>query len=414
MSAIVLAVGDELTAGQTVDTNSAYLSRRLRELGIATSAHVTVGDDRAAVAAALGDAAGRAELVIVTGGLGPTADDITRDGLADAMGVALAPHEPSLRRIEEFFRLRGRQMVAANRVQAMLPGGAEAMDNCCGTAPGIAARLGGAAVFVLPGVPHEMREMFERHVAPRLPAAPGTIACRTLHAFGAGESDIGAKIADLMRRGANPAVGTTVCAGVISVRIAARAADAAEAARLADAAAAEVRRRLGELLFAQDDDTLAAAAGTLLRARGQTLATAESCTGGAIGELVTAVAGASDYYLGGVVSYANAAKRDLLGVSEELLVENGAVSEPVAAAMAEGCRRRFGADWALAVTGIAGPAGGSAEKPVGLVYIALSGAEGTQVQRHVFPGDRATVRSRSAMAALNMLRLALCEPQAGR
>jgi nicotinamide-nucleotide amidase len=408
MKAFILSIGDELINGETVDTNSAHLSRRLRELGIVTAGHATVGDDRAAVAGAIADAASRAELVLVTGGLGPTADDVTREGLADAMGgVPLRLDESSLRRIEEFFRQRGRQMHETNRVQAMMPEGAEAMENVCGTAPGLAAAVGRSRVFVMPGVPQEMREMFERHVAPRLPAAEGTIVQRVLHCFGVGESDIGASIADLMRRGANPAVGTTVSAGVISVRIVAGGGTPAAAAAMAGATAEEVRRRLGSLVYGQDGETLAAATGRLLRRRGGKLATAESCTGGMIGELVTGVAGSSDYYAGGVVSYANEVKRGVLGVAENLLRQHGAVSEPVAAAMADGCRRRLGTDWALAVTGIAGPGGGSAEKPVGLVYIALAGPKGTEVARHVFAGDRATIRLRSSLSALNMLRLAL-------
>ena len=407
MKAVILAVGNELTSGQTVDTNSAWLARQLVLRGIETVAHHTVGDDRKAIERAFREAAAEAELVVVTGGLGPTADDLTRHGLADAMGVELVMDEAALVELEAFFRRRGRQMVPSNRVQVTFPVGARPIENQRGTAPGIAAKLGDAAVYVMPGVPHEMRWIFEQRIAPQLPAADGAIAERVVHAFGSGESDIGARIADLMARGANPTVGTTVSAGWISVRISACGRTGEEAAALADTAVGEVRRRLGEWYIGEGEDTMASIVGRLLRDAGQTLATAESCTGGLLGEMITETSGSSDYYLGGVVSYANEVKRLLLGVPAELLAEHGAVSEPVAEAMATGVRRRLGSDWSLALTGIAGPTGGSDEKPVGLVYIALAGPAGAAVHRHVFPGDRPIIRHRAATAALNHLRLAL-------
>ena len=407
MKAIILGIGNELTSGQTIDTNSAYLARRLVARGIETVAHHTLGDERSAVAEALADAAERAELVLVTGGLGPTADDVTRHGLADALGAELVLHEPSLRRLEAFFRRRGRTMVPANRIQVMFPAGSEPIDNRCGTAPGIAARLGTSQVYVLPGVPHEMRAMFDEQIAPRLPAAKIAIAERTLHTFGTGESDVAARIADLMRRGANPTVGTTVRAGLISIRVSAVGRSAERAGELADGVLDEIRRRLGDWVVGADDATMASVVGELLRQAGQRLATAESCTGGLVGAMVTDVPGSSDYYLGGVVAYANAVKQDALGVPEALLRDHGAVSEPVARAMAAAARERFGADWAVALTGIAGPGGGSDDKPVGLVYIALASSAGVDVHRHVFPGDRVIIRLRAATAALNYLRLAL-------
>jgi len=407
MNAFIVAVGNELTSGQTVDTNSAYLARQLVAMGIETVGHVTVGDDRAAICRALEAAAGQAELVLVTGGLGPTADDLTRHGLADAMGARLVLDEASLVELEDFFRRRGRQMVAANRVQAMFPVGSRPIPNSNGTAAGIEAELDGSRIYITPGVPHEMRTMFADHIAPRLPAAGRVLVERVLHTFGTGESDVAARITDLMDRDANPMVGTTVAAGLISIRITARGADADEADALADQTIAELRSRLGEWVVGEGEATVASAVGEMLRQRGRTLATAESCTGGLVGRWITDVAGASEYYLGGVISYADDVKRDTLGVSEQLLREHGAVSEPVAAAMAAGCRDRFGADWSIALTGIAGPAGGSGQKPVGLVYIALAGPEGVTVHRHVYPGTRETIRRRAATAALNHLRLAL-------
>ncbi|MCD6303697.1 MAG: competence/damage-inducible protein A [Planctomycetes bacterium] len=408
MRAVIISVGSELTSGQTVDTNSAYLARRLLSLGIETLEHRTVGDDRGAIAEAMLSAAKRADVVLVTGGLGPTDDDVTRYGLADALGGRpLVLDEASLGRLEAFFARRGRRMVPANRIQAMLPAGTRAIENRRGTAAGIAAELAGARLYVMPGVPAEMRAMFDEQVAPLLGPPETFFEQRVLHAFGTGESDVGEKIRDLMQRGRNPAVGTTVSAGLISVRITARGHSPDSARELADQAAAEVRRRLGELVIGRDDETMASVVGRLLRDAGQTLATAESCTGGLLGKMITDVPGASEYYLGGVVSYANAVKLSLLGVPAGMLAEQEAVSEPVARAMAAGCRRLLAADWAVATTGIAGPGGGSETKPVGLVWIALAGPAGEQAHRHVLPGDRATVRLRAATAALNHLRLAL-------
>jgi len=408
MKAIIISIGNELTSGQTVDTNSAYLAEQLGVLGIEALSHVTVGDDRSATARAIASAADDAELVLVTGGLGPTADDLTRHALADAMGGAeLVPDAASLAEMEAFFCRLGRSMADANRIQAMFPAGSRPIANACGTAAGIAARVGRAMVYVMPGVPGEMRRMFAERIAPELPSGCVAIVRRTLHTFGMGESDVGARIADLMARDANPLVGTTVAAGLISIRVASRAATPAEAERLADATIAEIAARLGDLVIGEGEHAMSAAVGELLRQRGQGLATAESCTGGLIGEMITDVAGASDYYLGGVVCYANSVKRDLLGVSEDMLASHGAVSEPVALAMADGCRNKFGADWSISATGIAGPSGGSVEKPVGLVYVGLCGPGRREVHRHVFPGDRASIRTRAALAALNHLRLAL-------
>jgi len=251
--------------------------------------------------------------------------------------------------------------------------------------------------------------MFEEVIRPRLPAGTGAIASKVVHTFGAGESDVGTKIADLMRRDANPLVGTTVAAGMVSIRIQAHSSDPAMARAMSAETAAEVRRRLGPLVVGEDDETMAAVVGLLLRKRGQTLSTAESCTGGMIGELITSVSGASEYYLGGVVAYANRAKVELLGVPDELVRQAGAVSEPVAGAMAEGCRQRFLSDWAISVTGVAGPTGGTAEKPVGLVFIGLSGPGGTEILRSQFPGTRDLIRLRSSLMGMNMLRMKLLQ-----
>ena len=406
--ACIISVGTELTAGLTVDTNSAALSRRLTELGIVTIAHATIDDHVGRISSAITAAAGEADVVVVTGGLGPTADDLTRQALAEAMGVQLVLDEGSLEQIGRFFRRRGRPMNDTNRLQAMLPAGAQVLENPVGTAPGIFARLGEALVFVLPGVPAEMRRMADLHVAPRVAdlAGEGGIVVRTVHCFGAGESDIASKLSDLMSRSANPLVGTTAAGGVISVRIIARAAPRAEARRLAEQTVGTVRDRLGEAyVFGADDDTLAGVVGRMLRRRRATVSVAESCTGGLLGQMLTDTPGASEYFVGGVICYANRAKERLAGVPGCVLGTHGAVSEPTAEAMARGVQAQFDSTYGLAVTGIAGPGGGTEAKPVGLVYTALATASGVRVWRNIFPGDRQIVRLRSARTALNQLRL---------
>lgn len=407
--AIVVAVGTELTSGQTADTNSSYLARRLAELGIVTVAHYVADDHLDRIADILTEAARQAEVVVVSGGLGPTADDVTRQALARAMGVELDLHQPSLTYIEGFFRQRNRPMHDTNRIQAMIPHGAEALHNPVGTAPGIYARLGEAQVFIVPGVPSEMRRMTEEHILPRLMPLAGQscLVFRLVHTFGGGESDIAAKIADLMGRESNPLVGTTVAAGLVSVRIIARAAGREQARQMAEQMVQVVRGRLGEYAFGADEETLSSVVGQLLRLGRATLSVAESCTGGLLGELISAESGASDYFIGGVISYANRIKQSQLGVPEDLLAQHGAVSEPVAQTMATGVRERFCTDYAISITGVAGPTGGSPEKPVGLVYTALASPTGVRVQRNVLPGDRHMVRLRASLTALNMLRLDL-------
>ncbi|MDY6913885.1 MAG: competence/damage-inducible protein A [Planctomycetota bacterium] len=407
MKAIILAVGSELAYGQTVDTNSAFLARALSSLGITPVAHWTVGDDRGQIASAITTAAEAADVVLISGGLGPTPDDLTRQAIADAMGSELRLNERCLAKIKTFFDSRGRKMRPSNRIQAMIPIGAEPLDNPLGTAPGIAARLHRAQLFALPGVPDEMKQMFRQCVACRLPTDSGVIVHRTVHTFGLGESDIGERLEDLLKSDSGAKLGTTVAAGLVSIRITSEATDKNGAERQVDEIAAEIRSRLGHLVVGEDDDTMASAVGKLLRERSQTLATAESCTGGLLGRMITSAPGASEYYLGGVIAYSNAVKRKHLGLPAKLLERHGAVSEPVAAAMAAGCKKQFESDWAIAVTGIAGPDGGTEEKPVGLVYIALAGEGGIEVHRNIFPGMRDVVRLRAATAAMNYLRIAM-------
>ena len=407
----VISTGTELALGQTVGTNSAWLAAQLAALGIRTERHVTVPDDAAATREVLLQAADACDLTLLTGGLGPTEDDLTRQALADAAGVPLELHSPSLEHLRAFFAARGREMPERNKVQALAPRGAAILPNPCGTAPGLRIELRGRPCYALPGVPFEMRVMFEREVAPQLRAGGQgpVLLSRRVHTCGLGESDLGQRIADLMQRGRNPEVGTTADLGVVSVRINVAAPTRAAAETELARTEAELRRRLGDAVYGRDDDTLASVVGAQLAAANRTLSTAESCTGGLIGALLTDVPGSSEYYRGGVIAYANDAKANLLGVGREEIETHGAVSAPVARGMAQGAARALGTDYAIAVTGIAGPSGGTAQKPVGLVFIGLCTPSETEVRECRFGSDspREAIRVRSARMALNLLRLSL-------
>jgi nicotinamide-nucleotide amidase len=413
MIAEIIAAGSELVNGEKLDTNSQWLSRRLGELGIAVHFHTAVGDDLAENIAAFQIAAKRARLVIVTGGLGPTQDDLTREALARAAGVPLVEHAELLQAITAFFALRKRVMTERNRVQALLPEGAEALLNRVGTAPGIWLRWDRRFFACLPGVPHEMRIMFNETVVPRLRelgAGTSFIVHRVIPLFGKGEAEIESMALDLTARGRDPEVGITAHDGTISFRVSTRGTNEAEALARLEPSLAMIRERFGELVLgeSEEDDVPEAAVRELARTR-RTLATAESCTGGLVAHWLTQIAGVSENYLGGVVSYANSAKVMLLGVSEELLAKHGAVSAAVAEAMARGIRDTLQSDLGLSVTGIAGPGGGSAEKPVGLVYLGLAHADGVSSRRLDIGADqpRHVIQSRSAKHALNWVRLHL-------
>lgn len=416
-SAGILSIGDELLLGQVVDTNAAWLAGQLAGLGIRPVEQRSIGDDVHRLAEAIRELSRRCDVLIATGGLGPTEDDVTRQALAAACGCVLQLDPRSLEQIRTFYAGLGRAMPEANRQQALRPACGEALENPCGTAPGLRVPVGDCLCYALPGVPFEMRDMFERCVRPELAAraAGRVVRVRRLHCCGAGEAAIGEKLADLMSPGRMPRIGTTANLGIITVHIVAEAATAAEADRLLDEAEASVRERLGPLAFGTDDETLAVVVGRRLLERAETLAVAESCTGGLLGALITDVPGSSRYFAGGVISYANEVKRDLLGVPQTMLTEHGAVSKPVAEAMAAGVRARLHTDWALAITGIAGPAGGTPDKPVGLVYVGLSGPPGTRVQMLRFsPAQpRDVIRLRSCHAALNRLRRALDDTPSG-
>jgi nicotinamide-nucleotide amidase len=412
MDAEVLAIGSELTSGQHLDTNSAWLSRRLGELGVSVRWHTTVGDEPGPMVEALRIAAGRAKLVVIGGGLGPTQDDLTREALAALAGVPLVEDEGCLRALADFFARRNRPMPPRNRVQVLLPEGCEPLPNRVGTAPGMWMTVGGTWLAALPGVPGELRVMFDEQLAPRLRALDSNgrvIVHRVINLFGRGESEIEADALDLTARGRRPEVGITAHDATIRFRITADGATEGEARAAIEPTARLIYERFGDLIIGEGDDDVAEALVAQLQRTGATLALAESCTGGLIAARLTEIAGVSPYFPGGVVSYSNEAKAVLLGVPRALIAGHGAVSAEVAEAMAAGARRRFGATLGLSVTGIAGPSGGTAEKPVGLIYLGLAARAGVEHRRLLLGSEqpREVIRSRAAKHAMNWARLAL-------
>jgi nicotinamide-nucleotide amidase len=408
----VIAVGSELVSGQKLDTNSQWLSQRLGELGLRVHFHTTVGDDLEENILAFRIATSRASLVLISGGLGPTQDDLTREALAALAGVPLVEHAESLAAIAALFARRNRVMTERNRVQALFPEGAEPIPNPVGSAPGIWMRIGEALVACLPGVPSEMRQMYDEQVAPRLKSlglGGRVVVHRVINLFGKGESDFESQALDLTARGRVPEVGITVHDATISFRISAEHDDEPGALALIAPTLAEIRNRFGDLVVGEEDDDVPDALVKELIRTGATLATAESCTGGLIAHRITTIAGVSPIYPGGVVSYANAAKVELLGVPADLLASHGAVSPEVAEVMAAGVRLRFQSVLGLSVTGVAGPTGGTPEKPVGLVYLGLATPEGTSTRRLDLGPEqpRAFIQSRAAKAAMNWARLYL-------
>jgi nicotinamide-nucleotide amidase len=410
MKTEIISIGTELTSGQNLDTNSQWLSQRLAEIGIAVGWHTTIADDLEANVSAFRIAVERAQLVIATGGLGPTQDDLTREALARLAGVELTFHQESFEQIQRMFAVRSRIMPERNRVQALLPAGAEPLPNAAGTAPGIWMRVGACTVAAMPGVPSEMHAMFEAQVRPRLlhlGLGGGVLVQRKLNCMGAGESAVEAKLLDLTRRGHVPEVGITVSDATISLRILARAANVEDARAQIGPVERTIRDRLGNLVFGVENEELQDAVLHLLGERRLTLATAESVTAGLVAHSLGRVPGASDWFRGGIVAYHNRVKVELLAVPQRLIDEHGVVSAPVAEAMAAGCRARLGTDLAVSTTGIAGPGGGSADKPVGLVYVGLAWDGGSEAIGFSWLGTRHEVQSRTAKLALNRVRLHL-------
>jgi competence/damage-inducible protein CinA-like protein/molybdenum cofactor synthesis domain-containing protein len=493
-TAIILSIGDELVLGQTVDTNSAWLSQQLAAVGCAIKAHMTVPDDQRAIEDAIRESAQRCDFLIVTGGIGPTADDLTRQALAGVMKAPLELDQKWLDHMAAYFKERGRVMPKTNEIQATIPRGTQLIWNHNGTAAGIRTtvsttipaaeqtsspdslegrplgrvltklgkvnreqvvealafqkekggmignilvglghcrltdveealnaqrgearsdRVQQCEVFVTPGVPKEMKMMFERDVLPRIKggASDSVILSRTLHTFALGESAIAELLGDLMKRDRNPSVGTTVANGIVSLRINSRFDSRDEAMKQLEETDRACRDKLGDLIFGADDETLQQIVGQLLTSSRKKVTTAESCTGGLLAKMITDVPGSSDYFHAGFITYSNKAKYERLGVSMEIINVYGAVSEPVVSAMARNARRLTKSHFAVAISGVAGPTGGSVAKPVGTVCIALAfhDEQPPVTRTFLFPGDREWVRDRAAKMALTMLRYHLLE-----
>jgi nicotinamide-nucleotide amidase len=408
LRAEIVAIGDELAHGHCLDTNSAWLARALEADGVRAARFHVVGDGTAEIAAVFAEAGARAAVVVATGGLGPTLDDRTRDAAAAAAGVDLVHDEAAWQEIVAWFARLGRTRVPpSNRRQASFPRGAEVLPNRCGSAPGFALGVGRSRLFVLPGVPPEMQAMYAEAVRPRVHALAGSrvaTAFATLHVLGPSEAALGERLVEFMADGRNPAVGITASQGLLSVRVAARADQPAAAAELCARDAAALRALLGAELIAEGEESLQQAVVAALQRRHLEIAVAESCTAGMLMSALGDVPGASAVLAGGVVAYANEVKVRDLDVPRELLASHGAVSEPVAAAMAAGVARRFEVPAALAVTGIAGPGGGTPEKPVGTVCFGVR-IEGTATtfSRRIADLGRDFVRRRATLEALAAL-----------
>ncbi|MBK6685549.1 MAG: competence/damage-inducible protein A [Deltaproteobacteria bacterium] len=400
-TAEVLAIGDELLSGETVDTNSSYLDGLLESWGYTVLRHVTVPDDEVAIAAAYKEAAARAEVVLSTGGLGPTDDDLTLAALAKALGCELVRHEPTLDKIKAMFASFGREMTPNNERQAMVPKLGEVLDNQSGTAPGFRARLGGAQIFLMPGVPREVRWLMANRIEAWIPKAGDLPLRRTIKVMGVGESKLEHEIRAVVKKHTEVRFGYRTLGFENHVKLLASGEGAAHRLESVEVDLAAV---LGSRIYGRDQDDLATVVVKRLMARNETVAVAESCTGGWVQRLITDVPGCSACFLGGTVTYANSAKTTLIDVDPGLLEAHGAVSHSVAKAMADGVRRRLGSTWAISTTGVAGPDGGTPDKPVGTVWIGVAGPDDTSAHRITFPGDREQVRGYSAKAALDALR----------
>jgi|CZCB01.1.fsa_nt_gi nicotinamide-nucleotide amidase len=407
MRAEIVCIGTELLLGEIVDTNAAFLARQLAELGIDLYYKSTVGDNLERIVETLERAWQRSDLLLLSGGLGPTQDDLTRFALAQLIGEELTLNEEALAQVEGYFARRQRLMPEINRQQALLPPSARPLPNPRGTAPGIWLEKDGKYIVALPGVPLELKMLMTGEVLPRLRQLlgqdhPGLIT-RVLKTTGIGESALEERITDLLEVRDGVTIAPYVKHGEIHLRLAVKAATRQEGlARMAPLEAA-LRERLATYIYGADEERLEDGVGRLLLEQGLTLGLAESCTGGLLGHRITEVPGSSAYFMLGIVAYSNEAKKKLLGVEEETLRCHGAVSPETAEAMAKGLRRRYGVDLGLATTGIAGPGGGTPEKPVGLVYTALAAPGGVQVLCHHFPWDRTENKLATAQAGLTML-----------
>lgn len=406
MLAEILSVGTELLMGQIANTDAQYISRRLSELGVTIYRHTTVGDNPARVKEALGEALSRADIVITTGGLGPTEDDLTKEMVAEYFGLSMQLHQPSLDEITSFMTRLGRTMTENNKKQAWFPAGSIIMPNLCGTAPGCIVEQNGKAVAVLPGPPRELKDMFDRQLAPYLARRSGMhIESKFLRTFGIGESMLETMLIDLFHS-SNPTLALYCGPGEVQARVSARAETVEEAMALIEPLENEIKRRVGDAFYGYGvENSMPNAVLELLLSRHETVCFAESCTGGRMAAAVIDSPGASDALKESYVTYSDEAKMRILGVSEATLAAHTAVSAQCAKEMAEGARRVSGSDWAVSVTGVAGPDGGTEATPVGTVFIGVAGPDGTKVNEFHFRGNRDWVRTLAVSNGLNLLRL---------
>ena len=405
IDASIIAIGSELLTPSRTDTNSLHLTDQLNGLGIEVRQKVIVGDDRPGLTEAVRQALRHTSIVILTGGLGPTEDDVTRDAVAAALGRTMEFHQEVSDAIEERFRSRGRKMAEINKRQAFVIAGAEILNNTTGTAPGLWIEDGDKLVMLLPGPPSEMKPMFELECLPRLQRRLPRVVIRSrfYRVTGLTESDLDTLIAPVYTKYTNPVTTVLASAGDIQVHLRARCSTSEEAEGLLAEMGDPIEALLGARLYSRNGDSLEAVIGTLLRESGAKLATAESLTGGLLGQRITSVSGSSDYYLGGFLTYSDAMKSSLLGIDAALIQQHTAVSEPVAAAMAAGARDRAGADYAISTTGEAGPKSNTGAPP-GTVFIGFASKDNSEAVRFVMPGDRNRVRGFTANAALDLLR----------
>lgn len=414
-NAELIAVGTEILLGDIVNTHSQYLSQKLAEIGINVFYHTTVGDNPGRLHAVIEQAIHRSDIVILSGGLGPTEDDLTKETVCEVMGIPLHQDKEALERMQAFFDRMGREMTRNNVKQSMVPDGATIFQNDRGTAPGMAIEQNGKVVVLLPGPPKELIPMFEGQAYPYLQKlSDAVLVSRSFRVFGVGESLVEVKLGRMLD-GANPTVALYAKPNEVLIRVTAKADDREQASAMLKPVVDEIYSILGDTVYGEDVDNLQQVVVPLLMEKGLKVATAESCTGGLLAQRITSIPGSSAVFEYGAVTYANRIKHALLGVPEEMLSRYGAVSEPVATAMSEGVLRASGADIGVGITGIAGPDGGSEEKPVGTVYISVAckGKE-TVTKRYQFgygrgsgADERESIRNASAMTALDMIRRAI-------
>ncbi|MGI6657933.1 MAG: competence/damage-inducible protein A [Dethiobacteraceae bacterium] len=409
MKAEIIATGTELLLGQTVNTNARFLSEKLAQMGIDVYWHTVVGDNAVRLEAALRLALSRSDIIITSGGLGPTMDDLTKETVAKVLQLPLEVNAEWERQLINMFASRGSKMTQNNYKQALLPRGAKLITNDYGTAPGIWLEHRDKIIVLLPGPPRELEPMFIEKIMPLLPSSGSSLVSRTLKVVGLGESSVEDKLAEIIAAQTNPTIAPLAKLGEVHLRLTAKARSKTECQELLDETEAKLTARLGNAIYARDEQTMGSVVAELLSKNKLSLALAESCTGGYLAHTLTNIPGSSSFFSAGLVTYSNEAKSKLLGIPLQFIEEHDAVSAEVGRAMASQVREVAESDLGMGITGIAGPTGGTADKPVGLVYIALATPTTVTCQRFNFFGKRENIKERAVMSALNMLRLYLIQ-----